>query len=138
MKNLIYLSTLLLSIFPLTAHAAFEKILISSTPSAASLFINNACIGKTPMIVELNTKETYQIFASKEGHVPMHIPLASSSKKQLLYLVIPGGALLFAIDCMRGKSSAFSTSHLHLDLPQLPLSQTFRSTLLWSDTLNSA
>ncbi len=116
-------------------YASLEKVTITTNPSNASVFIGNACIGTTPLVVELHNNEKYTILTSKEGHVPITTLLESSFSKLPLYIAMPGGALLFAIDAVRGNLKSFSRSRIHINLPRSPIRHALRQRADWKELL---
>lgn len=104
MKHLLSLPLLLLAGCATIVHGTNESVAISSTPTHAQLFVDNAYIGSTPMIVKMARREKHTVRIELKGYQPYEMTLEPHFSGWAFGNIIFGGGLFIglAVDAISG------------------------------------
>ncbi|WP_306350306.1 PEGA domain-containing protein [Flavobacterium sp. '19STA2R22 D10 B1'] len=106
MKQSIILSslilTLLLSSCATIISGSKQKVKFSSTPSAASIFIDEVEVGKTPMELKLARKKEHHVMIKLEGYQTYETNLTQKFNGWYLANILAGGIIGLVIDPITG------------------------------------
>ena len=114
-------SLLLVALSLMTACATLfngdrEPVSFSSNPSDAEVWINGTLRGKTPLMIELQPNEEYEIVFKKEGR-EMAYDLNNHVGAGWVVLDILGGIVPVVVDAATGSWYELDTKVVNVNLP---------------------
>ena len=77
MKKILLLSIAAALLSACSSVKFSEDVTVDSMPSGADVFVNGEVVGKTPMVVSLDSSSVYEIKLVKEGYKDQTVSLAS-------------------------------------------------------------
>lgn len=103
-------STTLLSLTALTLlsscatimHGTRQSVGISSYPSNASIWVDRAYVGNTPMIVEMSRKDNHIVQIELEGFLPYEATFSRQLSGWVFGNFVFGGVIGLAVDAISG------------------------------------
>jgi uncharacterized protein YceK len=93
-------------------HGTRQDVGISSTPTGASVTIDNLQSGTTPVFSKLRRKENHVIRIALPGYQPMDLTLTSSVSGWVWGNVAIGGLIGLAVDAISGGMYKLSPEEL--------------------------
>jgi hypothetical protein len=93
-------------------HGTRQDVGISSTPTGASVTIDNLQAGTTPVFSKLRRKENHVVRISLPGYQPMDLTLTSSVSGWVWGNVAIGGLIGLAVDAISGGMYKLSPEEL--------------------------
>jgi uncharacterized protein YceK len=93
-------------------HGTRQDVGISSTPTGASVTIDNLQSGTTPVFSKLRRKENHVVRVSLPGYQPMDLTLTSSVSGWVWGNVAIGGLIGLAVDAISGGMYKLSPEEL--------------------------
>ena len=93
-----------------------QEIAVSSSPSGATVYHNNAYAGQTPAILELKRNSRHIIRVEKEGYQPGEAALTKNVSGWVWGNIFFGGLIGFAIDAIDGSIYKISPDSVQLSL----------------------
>lgn len=97
----------ILSAFALSAcasimHGTSQEVGISSTPTSASVSIDNVTKGQTPFVAKLSRKDNHVIHIAADGFQPADLTLTRSVSGWVWGNLLFGGVIGLAVDAITG------------------------------------
>jgi hypothetical protein len=89
-----------------------DKVDFSSTPSQADVIVNGQLMGKTPIQLKLQSKQSYNIEFRAEGYQTKTVVLTTSVGGGWVVLDILGGLLPIVIDAATGAWYSLDQDHV--------------------------
>ncbi|NMC44455.1 MAG: PEGA domain-containing protein [candidate division Zixibacteria bacterium] len=83
-------------------QGASQDVGISSTPTAASVTIDNAERGKTPMVATLRRKDNHVVKIELPGYLPYETTITRSTSGWVWGNIVFGGLIGLAVDAISG------------------------------------
>lgn len=83
-------------------HGSHQDIGISSTPTSASVTIDNAAKGQTPFVANLSRKDNHVIHIAADGYEPADLTLTRSTSGWVWGNLVFGGLIGLAVDAITG------------------------------------
>ena len=83
-------------------HGTHQDIGISSTPSSASVTVDNHPLGKTPIIADLKRKYNHIVKIEMAGYLPFETTIICSVSWWVCGNVVFGGLIGLAVDAISG------------------------------------
>lgn len=113
--------TLVACSFALTACASImrgthQDIGISSTPTSASVTIDNAASGQTPYVAKLSRKDNHIIHIAADGYQPADLTLTRSVSGWVWGNLLFGGLIGLAVDAITGGLYKLTPDQLNATL----------------------
>ncbi len=93
-------------------HGTRQDVGISSTPSGASVSIDNVQSGTTPVFAKLRRKENHVVRISLPGYQPTDLTLTSSVSGWVWGNIAIGGLIGLAVDAISGGMYKLSPEQL--------------------------
>ena len=97
-------------------HGTTQGIGISSTPSGASITVDNQVQGKTPTIVKLGRKDTHIVKIELPGYQPFEATINRSVSGWVWGNIVFGGLIGLAVDAISGALYKLSPEQLQATL----------------------
>jgi hypothetical protein len=97
-------------------HGTRQDVGISSTPTGASVTIDNLQSGTTPVFSKLRRKENHVVRIALSGYQPMDLTLTSSVSGWVWGNVAIGGLIGLAVDAISGGMYKLSPEELSATL----------------------
>jgi len=115
-KSIILLGTIVLSSCATIVSGSRQTVKIFSTPSAATVYINEVEIGKTPIEKKLKRNQEYQVLLKLEGYQPYETLLSKKFNAWYLGNILLGGVIGLIIDPITGAMYKLTPEELHANL----------------------
>ena len=96
------LSVLTLASCATIIHGAAQDVGISSSPTGASVWIDNSEKGRTPLITKLSRKDNHIVKIQLEGYQPFEATLTRGVSGWVWGNVVFGGLIGLAVDAISG------------------------------------
>ncbi|MDX2128126.1 MAG: PEGA domain-containing protein [Chloroherpetonaceae bacterium] len=93
-----------------------QDIAISSTPSGASITVNNVILAKTPAKVKLKRKDEHKIKLDLAGFLPYEVVLTTSSNGWVWGNILFGGLIGLAIDAITGAMYSLEPNIINAEM----------------------
>jgi len=117
MKNIIktiLLSTILFATSCATiVSGSRQSINVSSTPSSATVFINEVEIGETPIEKKLKRNQEYRVLIELDGYQPYETFISKEFNAWYLGNILFGGLIGLIIDPITGAMYKLTPKELH-------------------------
>ena len=97
-------------------HGTTQGIGFSSTPSGASITVNNQIHGKTPTVVELSRKDNHIVKIELPGYQPFEATINRSVSGWVWGNIVFGGLIGLAVDAISGALYKLSPEQLQATL----------------------
>jgi len=115
------LVALIVSALALTAcasimHGTSQDVGISSTPTSASVTVDNATKGETPFVAKLSRKDNHIIHIAADGFEPADLTLTRSTSGWVWGNLLFGGIIGLAVDAITGGLYKLSPEQLSATL----------------------
>lgn len=94
-------------------HGSKEDIGISSSPTNASVTIDNKAMGKTPLSVKLTRKDLHVIKINMDGYKPYELQVSRKVSGWIAGNVIFGGLIGLAVDAIDGALYQLSPDNVN-------------------------
>ena len=83
-------------------HGTSQDIGISSSPTNATVTVDNATKAQTPFVAKLSRKDNHIIHIAADGYAPADLTLTRSTSGWVWGNIIFGGIIGLAVDAMTG------------------------------------
>jgi uncharacterized protein YceK len=83
-------------------HGTSQDVGISSTPTSASVTVDNAAKGQTPYVAKLSRKDNHIIHIAADGYDPADLTLTRSTSGWVWGNLLFGGIIGLAVDAITG------------------------------------
>lgn len=83
-------------------HGTSQDIGISSSPTSATVTVDNSSKAQTPYVAKLSRKDNHIIHISADGYAPADLTLTRSTSGWVWGNVLFGGIIGLAVDAMTG------------------------------------
>lgn len=93
-----------------------QTVRFTSNPSAATVFINEVEIGKTPVFKSLKRNQEYDVVIKLDGYQPYHTSLVRQFNEWFLGNIILGGLIGLVIDPITGAIYKLSPEQIYAPL----------------------
>lgn len=102
-------------------HGSHQEIQVNSTPSNASVYINNVKKGTTPTSLHLKRNGTYTLAFKKDGYKPVKLHLEKNFKPlpAILGNIFWNGVLGVVVDFATGAAYKLSPEQINKHLSEL-------------------
>ena len=97
-------------------HGTSQDIGISSTPTSASVTIDNSAKGQTPFVAKLSRKDNHVIHIAADGYEPADLTLTRSTSGWVWGNLVFGGVIGLAVDAITGGLYKLSPAQLNATL----------------------
>lgn len=97
-------------------HGTHQDIGISSTPTSASVTIDNAASGQTPYVAKLSRKDNHIIHIAADGYQPADLTLTRSVSGWVWGNLLFGGLIGLAVDAITGGLYKLTPDQLNATL----------------------
>jgi predicted small secreted protein len=97
-------------------HGTHQDIGISSTPTSASVTIDNAASGQTPYVAKLSRKDNHIIHIAADGYQPADLTLTRSVSGWVWGNLLFGGLIGLAVDAISGGLYKLTPDQLNATL----------------------
>ena len=97
-------------------HGTTQEIGISSSPTGASVIINNESRGNTPLVVELSRKKSHTIRIEMTNYEPFEITTTKSVSNWVWGNIVFGGLIGLIVDASTGGLYKLSPEQIEATL----------------------
>jgi hypothetical protein len=97
-------------------HGTSQNIGISSSPTSASVTVDNMAKGQTPFVAKLSRKDNHVIHIAADGYEPADLTLTRSASGWVWGNLVFGGLIGLAVDAMTGGLYKLSPEQLNATL----------------------
>lgn len=97
-------------------HGGHQDVGISSSPTSASVTIDNAAKGQTPYVANLSRKDNHVIHIAAEGYEPADLTLTRSTSGWVWGNLLFGGLIGLAVDAITGGLYKLTPDQLNATL----------------------
>jgi hypothetical protein len=97
-----------------------QTVRFTSNPSAATVFINEVKIGKTPVFKSLKRNQEYDVVIKLDGYLPYHTSLVKQFDEWFLGNIILCGLIGLIIDPITGAIYKLSPEQIYAPLKMEP------------------
>lgn len=97
-------------------HGTSQKIGISSTPTRASVSIDNKPLGNTPVFADLKRKEEHVVTIEMPGYEKAQLTITKSVSGWVWGNIVFGGIIGLAVDAIDGGLYNLSPEQLNAEL----------------------
>ncbi|UYW01925.1 PEGA domain-containing protein [Flavobacterium agricola] len=100
-----------------------KKVTISSTPSEASVYINDVEVGKTPLETKLKRKQSYNVLIKLDNYEDYSVKINKKFNAWYLGNIMLGGAVGFIIDPITGAMFKLDPTIIYVDFDKVKASK---------------
>jgi hypothetical protein len=97
-------------------HGSSQDIGISSTPTSASVTIDNTAKGQTPFVAKLSRKDNHVIHIAADGYEPADLTLTRNVSGWVWGNLVFGGLIGLAVDAITGGLYKLTPDQLNATL----------------------
>ncbi|GAB4230165.1 MAG: hypothetical protein Tsb0021_08170 [Chlamydiales bacterium] len=97
-------------------HGSMQSVGISSNPSNASVWVDKAYAGQTPMIAQLSRKKDHVVRIELEGYYPYEAAFSRKLSHWVFGNVVFGGIIGLAIDAVTGSIYMLTPDQIQAEL----------------------
>jgi uncharacterized protein YceK len=97
-------------------HGTSQQIGVSSSPTGASVIIDNEPKGKTPITVDLSRKDNHMIRVEMEDYEPFEIKTTRSTSGWVWGNIVFGGLIGLAVDAITGGLYKINPEQIRAEL----------------------
>jgi hypothetical protein len=97
-------------------HGTSQDVGISSTPTSASVSIDNSDKGQTPFVAKLSRKDNHVIHIAADGYQPADLTLTHSTSGWVWGNLLFGGIIGLAVDAITGGLYKLTPEQLNATL----------------------
>ena len=83
-------------------HGSTQAVGIGSTPTGATVTVDNASLGKTPVIATLSRKDQHIVKIELDGYLPFESTITRSVSGWVWGNIVFGGLIGLAVDAISG------------------------------------
>lgn len=83
-------------------HGTSQDVGVSSSPTGASVTIDNTMKAETPFVAKLSRKDNHVIHVAADGYAPADLTLTRSTSGWVWGNILFGGLIGLAVDAMTG------------------------------------
>jgi uncharacterized protein YceK len=116
------ISSLALSACASIMHGTSQDVGIASTPTNASVTVDNATKGTTPFVAKLSRKGNHVIHIAADGYAPADLTLTPSVSGWVWGNLVFGGIIGLAVDAISGGLYKLTPDQLNATLAKLQAS----------------
>ena len=109
-------SSLALTACATIMHGSSQDVGISSTPTSASVTVDNAAKGQTPFVAKLSRKDNHVIHIAADGYQPADLTLTRSTSGWVWGNLLFGGLIGLAVDAISGGLYKLTPNQLNATL----------------------
>lgn len=95
-------SALTLSACASIMHGTSQDVGISSSPTGATVTVDNSAKAQTPYVANLSRKDNHVIHVAADGYAPADLTLTRSTSGWVWGNIVFGGLIGLAVDAMTG------------------------------------
>ena len=97
-------------------HGSSQDVGISSTPTSASVTVDNMAKGQTPFVAKLSRKDNHVIHIAADGYQPADLTLTRSTSGWVWGNLLFGGIIGLAVDAISGGLYKLTPDQLNATL----------------------
>ena len=97
-------------------HGTSQDVGISSTPTSASVTVDNGTTGQTPFIAKLSRKDNHVIHIAADGYQPADLTLTRKTSGWVWGNLLFGGIIGLAVDAISGGLYKLTPEQLNATL----------------------
>lgn len=97
-------------------HGSSQDVGISSTPTSASVTVDNTAKGQTPFVAKLSRKDNHVIHIAADGYQPADLTLTRSTSGWVWGNLLFGGLIGLAVDAISGGLYKLTPDQLNATL----------------------
>ena len=105
-------------------HGSSQDVGISSSPTSASVTVDNAAKGQTPFVAKLSRKDNHIIHIAADGYQPADLTLTRSTSGWVWGNLLFGGLIGLAVDAISGGLYKLTPDQLNATLAKQSASVT--------------
>jgi hypothetical protein len=111
------LAVVLLSGCASIMHGTHQDVGISSTPTAATVTVDNVDVGKTPVIAHLARKDNHIVKINLDGYKPFEATMTRKTSGWVWGNIVFGGLVGLAVDAISGGLYTLTPEQLAAQMP---------------------
>ena len=115
-------------------HGTTQGIGFSSTPSGASITVDNQIYGTTPTVVKLSRKNTHIIKIELAGYQPFEATITRSVSGWVWGNIVFGGLIGLVVDAVSGGFYKLSPEQIHAALSKEGVSLLYKEDAIYVAT----
>lgn len=108
-----------------------QNVGISSTPSGATVCVDNKECGKTPCVQELSRKDNHFVTITLDGYMPYEITLTKSVSGWIWGNIIFGGLIGLVVDAVDGAMYKLTPEQINAELVKQSASYLYKKNSLF-------
>ncbi len=108
-----------------------QNIGFSSSPTGATIIVDNMKYGKTPAVIRLTRKDNHIVKITLKGYQPYEVTLTRDISGWALGNILFGGIVGLAIDAISGGLYKLTPAQVHANLSKNQESILFRKNFLY-------
>ena len=112
----VIVSSLALTACASIMHGSSQDVGISSSPTSASVTVDNAAKGQTPFVAKLSRKDNHIIHIAADGYQPADLTLTRSASGWVWGNLLFGGLIGLAVDAISGGLYKLTPDQLNATL----------------------
>lgn len=97
-------------------HGSSQEVSISSNPSNAEVTVNQQPMGTTPVVLDLDRKDTHRVAIELDGHLPYEMTLSRGVSGWVAGNIIFGGLIGLAVDAISGGMYKLSPEQITAEM----------------------
>src|SRR5216117_647069 len=112
-------------------HGKTQEISIASAPSGATVTVDHAVLGTTPVVAKLKRKDKHTIVVKMDGYQPFELVTTRSTSGWVWGNIVFGGLIGLAVDLGTGGAYKINPAQIHADLARAHAGATFQDGTLY-------
>ena len=112
-------------------HGKSQEVSIASTPSGATVTVDNEALGTTPVVAKLKRKDKHVIAVKMDGYQPFELTTTRSTSGWVWGNILFGGLIGLAVDLGTGGAYKVNPAQISAQLTQAHASATFEDGMLY-------
>jgi hypothetical protein len=100
-------------------HGTRQNLGVSSTPSGATVSVDNKPLGTTPTVAKLTRKEPHVVRVELDGYRPVEVKLVRSTSGWVWGNIVFGGLIGVAVDASNGAMYKLTPAQVSATLVQV-------------------
>jgi ABC-type amino acid transport substrate-binding protein len=112
-------------------HGKAQEVSIASTPSGATVTVDNEALGTTPVVAKLKRKDKHVIAVKLDGYQPFELTTTRSTSGWVWGNILFGGLIGLAVDLGTGGAYKVNPAQISAQLAQAHAGATFQDGMLY-------
>jgi len=112
-------------------HGTRQDVGISSSPSQATVYVDNKPMGKTPLVADLRRKDNHVIRIEMPGYQPFETTLIRKVSAWVLGNILFGGLIGLAVDAIDGALYKLTPEQVQAELNREGIGYLYREDAIY-------